>query len=186
MSRTVRALTWAVPVDYDRLVPALKAYATIKPSIEPILASNKLPQTQECFISKLPQELVDKINAYVMSKELKKQYMKWTKLEACYNGSCNRTDHLSEDEWEQLADEVADEHEVFRDDHDSAIRELVQEKVAWNYEDIVAETHDENVDAYLDLVAAAEEDVDECRFLNQEKAHSPSNLNNVCAFDVSL
>jgi hypothetical protein len=112
--------------------------------------------------------------------------LKWTKLKACYNGSCNRTDHISEDEWDRLADEVADEHEVFRDDHDSAFRELVQEKVAWNYLDPLVETHDENVEAYLDFVAAAEEDFDECRFLNQEEAHSTSNSNNVCTFDVSL
>lgn len=72
MSSVTRVLTWAVPVDYDKLAPHLNAYEALKPIAYPFRLCNRFGRGDAVHVNKLPQELVDNIVDLVVQDEIEK------------------------------------------------------------------------------------------------------------------
>jgi hypothetical protein len=150
MLYTVRALTWAIPVKYDDLMPALKALNSLLPIIQVILSCKKNPQGQQCYIGKMPQELLDDVIRDMIDDKLLDEQDEWRQLKMCYEGSCSRNDHISEHDIGVIVQEVAQEHEVYPDEFDPAFRKLLRDRL-WDYDEkVLYEEHGKNVCAYLE------------------------------------
>jgi hypothetical protein len=133
----IHASTWALPVNYDHLIPSLKAYTSIKPTIRTLQTAKTTQQNEKCFIRRMPQELIDHIISYLMAGELGEQDRKWAKLVECRRGRCSRHDHIRASEREDVLQEAADQHGYYVDDSESTFMEAVEEYLAFQYDESV-------------------------------------------------
>jgi len=96
MPLPIRALTdrkqYAVPVQFEKLVAGVEAFVETRPVVDAL---------RECIISKLPLEVVDMIEEFVVAPERERLLVHWTKLKRCWEGKC-----VLEDDHPISADEV--------------------------------------------------------------------------------
>lgn len=57
MAALTSVLTWAIPLNYDELIPKLRAYAKIKPVADELRRC--IQSTEKAPITTLPTEVVD-------------------------------------------------------------------------------------------------------------------------------
>lgn len=104
MAATRRTLTWATPVNYDDLVPALKAYKQVQPSITALLLCNRFGKGEHCSINSLPRELIDMVIKTLIKEELEKQHEEWQLTKACYIGTCEFLKHMNQERYQEEKD----------------------------------------------------------------------------------
>lgn len=135
-----------MPVDYDKLIPSLRAYSIIKSKMNALRS-----------ISALPQELYDQIRDSMkdeMVKEKKKQNDHWSNLGRCYRGDCHyRYRHMESLELLSAMEDCAYDTGFYMNRHDSAFMEMVEERLCMDCDEWgLAEVHDEREAAYQQYV----------------------------------
>lgn len=92
---------WALQVTVDILGAHLEAYVNMQPTLQMIRLCNRFGQG-DCGISRLPIELVEQVEQYLLEQEREKQRFAWAQDMACSEKSCEILDHFSPDEVHEI------------------------------------------------------------------------------------
>jgi hypothetical protein len=90
---------WALPVCFDKLFAHVKAYDDTLPVITALRLCNRFGKGANCYIHKLPTELVGTIEQYIVEPEREKGLAICLRDLKCYSKECDfADDHLSPEE----------------------------------------------------------------------------------------
>lgn len=107
MAVLTSVLTWAVPLNYDELVPSLRAYTKIKPAQDELRRCNR--STENVPVAKLPAEIIDMIVQLLMNDASYAESKPWHVLRRCYQGDCDYFDHMSSEQKRKVKDEIRED-----------------------------------------------------------------------------
>ncbi|KAF7195747.1 hypothetical protein HII31_02882, partial [Pseudocercospora fuligena] len=95
MATTTIDFAWAMPVDIVQLGAHLEAYDTVQPMINTLRLCNRFGRGDKAAITKLPVELVLRVEEYLMIEERVKLLNAWATDLRCWKGQCRPIEHMS-------------------------------------------------------------------------------------------
>ncbi|KAF2213916.1 hypothetical protein CERZMDRAFT_95943 [Cercospora zeae-maydis SCOH1-5] len=105
-------VAWAVPVKIKQFGPHLEAYTSLQPVLNTLQLCNRFGRGPEAAITKLPTELVQHIQKYMLKEKQEELIPAWTRDFRCWQSLCAPIDHLSDSDILELYNELRDEFEV--------------------------------------------------------------------------
>lgn len=94
-------LTQAVPIRADLLGARLAAYVLLLPTITALRLCNRFGKGPQATVAKLPVELLNEIEKYLIEDKRAQLYEEWFSQFKCYETQCSPADHFDK---EQCAD----------------------------------------------------------------------------------
>lgn len=104
MAAVDATLAWAQPVKVEVLGAHLQAYIDLLPTINTLRLCNRFGQGPNAYISKLPLELVQKVEKYLVEGERQERLVEWNRVKKCFECTCDDTDHFTEEEIHRIFD----------------------------------------------------------------------------------
>jgi hypothetical protein len=90
---------WALPVRFEKLGAHLEAYVETIPAITALRLCNRFGKGANCYIHKLPIELVQMIEDIIIERERERCLVPWSKQTRCWLQECDDfTDHMTPEE----------------------------------------------------------------------------------------
>jgi hypothetical protein len=89
--------TWALPVNAAKLTAHMQAYLDTLPALNTLRACNRFGKGPQCYISKLPVELVQSIAQYRILEVREEKHEECISLMRCCEDTCTIYDHHSEE-----------------------------------------------------------------------------------------
>ncbi|KIW06008.1 uncharacterized protein PV09_03189 [Verruconis gallopava] len=148
MTETARVSTFALPVDYDELVPALKAYAIVRQNVTNMFPTDHLKRA-DYFHGIWTAQMFDEV-VEQMSLQIKIQTKEWNRFKMCKDGKCDRLFHLDEAEQERIRADVANTLGVPYNERDPGFLQLVEQHMDAYDPNQLMELHQLNVHSYYD------------------------------------
>ncbi|GIZ45186.1 hypothetical protein CKM354_000836600 [Cercospora kikuchii] len=153
-------MTWAVPVKIEQLGPHLEAYTSLQPALNTLRLCNRFGAGPKAAITKLPIELIQNIERYMVQEKQEKLAPAWTREFRCWQNRCVPFDHVDD---EEILDIYNNGAECDSDCSDCVccgtassvsrkVREWVAEYFAMADWDYWREEHDLRSEAWLDRV----------------------------------
>jgi len=91
-------LAWATPVKIETLGAHLEAYVNLLPIINTLRVCNRYGKGPKAAVTRLPPELVDAIEQYLITTERLRLLEEWTSLPKCWYEECEPHEHFTEQE----------------------------------------------------------------------------------------
>lgn len=142
-------LTVAMPVGVARLGAHWDAYRETLPALDALRACNRFGRGPQCYINKLPVELIQRISDYHVTPIRQKKFEWWVTRLSCYEGYCTTVSHYTREEklkiyYEKHAE--AKEAKETEDDGSHEPDDKILNLIFWG--DDTQLIHDENRDEW--------------------------------------
>ncbi|EME84395.1 uncharacterized protein MYCFIDRAFT_195457 [Pseudocercospora fijiensis CIRAD86] len=98
MANTTIEFAWALQVDIATLGGHLEAYEKLQSTIATLRLCNRFGQGNKATIAKLPVELVQNVENFLLEAERLKLKKQWVRDLTCWEQQCRPTEHMSREE----------------------------------------------------------------------------------------
>ncbi|KAI7461679.1 hypothetical protein KC357_g8677 [Hortaea werneckii] len=96
-------VAWAVPVKVEVLGAHLEAYINLQPTINTLRMCHRFGKGDNVAITRLPVELLSEVEEYLVARERRKTRKAWNADFRCFQLKCQKRDHFSESELNDMA-----------------------------------------------------------------------------------
>jgi hypothetical protein len=107
------AFAFGMPVHAARLTAHVQAYVSTLPALNALRACNRFGKGPQCYINKLPVELVQSIAHYSVLSVRQKKLKKCLKLLRCCKDKCTLLDHYSREELLEIFYDIMADNDSF-------------------------------------------------------------------------
>ncbi|KAI6794798.1 hypothetical protein KC363_g8421 [Hortaea werneckii] len=96
-------VAWAVPVKVEVLGAHLEAYINLQPIINTLRMCHRFGKGDNVAVTRLPVELLSEVEEYLVARERRKTRKAWNADFRCFQLKCQKRDHFSEPELNDMA-----------------------------------------------------------------------------------
>ncbi|KAI6793218.1 hypothetical protein KC332_g12521 [Hortaea werneckii] len=104
-------VAWAVPVKVEVLGAHLEAYINLQPTINTLRMCHRFGKGNDVAITRLPVELLSEVEEYLVARERRKTRKAWNADFRCFQLKCQRKDHFTQSELDEVVQEYEEELE---------------------------------------------------------------------------
>lgn len=111
-------VAWAVPVNIEQLGAHLEAYTTLQPVFSKLRLCNRFGSGPKAAIPKLPIELVQHIERYILQDKQRELLPAWARDLRCWRSLCQPIEHLQDLDILEMYNDIQQEMEPDSSDYE--------------------------------------------------------------------